>query len=143
MGKNKLSIIIPAYNAENYLPQLLACLDKQMIPGVEVIIIDDGSKVPVKTDYKWAQVIRQENGGASAARNTGLDNAKGEYIVFIDADDLVADNYIDMIKAKIAEKCDHGKLSGMGGRQPLYSEKSMMYSHLITFVYGIGYISAA
>ena len=43
MGKYKLSIIIPAYNAENYLPQLLACLDKQMVPGVEVIIIDDGS----------------------------------------------------------------------------------------------------
>lgn len=106
-----LSIIIPAYNADDYLSKLLECLDKQITKGVEVIIVDDGSKVPVETDYKWAQVIRQENGGASAARNTGLDNAKGEYIAFIDADDLVADNYIDMIKAKIAEKCDYIYLS--------------------------------
>ena len=106
-----LSIIIPAYNADDYLTKLLECLDKQITKGVEVIIVDDGSKVPVETDYKWAQVIRQENGGASAARNTGLDNAKGEYIAFIDADDLVADNYIDMIKAKIAEKCDYIYLS--------------------------------
>ena len=107
----QLSIIIPSYNAENYLPSLLATLDKQMIPDVEVIIVDDGSKVPVKADYPWAQVIRQKNGGASAARNTGLDAATGEYTTFIDADDMVTDNYLQSIMAKINEGCDYIYLS--------------------------------
>lgn len=107
----KLSIIIPAYNADDYLPQLLDCLDKQIIPGIEVIIVDDGSKTPFSTDYKWAQVIRQNNGGASAARNTGLDAATGEYIAFIDADDMVTDNYIKLIMTKITEGCDYIYLS--------------------------------
>ena len=112
MGKYKLSIIIPAYNAENYLPQLLACLDKQMVPGVEVIIIDDGSKIPFKTDYSWAIVIRQKNSGPGIARNTGLDKMTGEYFTFIDADDMVADNYLAAILDKIkTEQFDYCYLS--------------------------------
>jgi glycosyltransferase involved in cell wall biosynthesis len=108
----KLSIIIPAYNAENYLPQLLTCLDKQMIPGVEVIIIDDGSKVPFTTNYSWATVIRQENAGPGIARNTGLDKMTGEYFTFIDADDMVADNYLQAIFDKIeTEAFDYCYLS--------------------------------
>lgn len=107
----KLSIIIPCYNAEPYIDELMDCLNKQMIDQVEVLVIDDGSRVPYKTRYPWAKVIRQNNGGASAARNTGLDNAKGEYIAFIDADDLVADNYIDTILDKIAEGFDYCYLS--------------------------------
>lgn len=103
----KLSIIIPCYNAEPYIAALLNCLDKQITPDVEVIIVDDGSKVPFQTGYKWATVLRQENGGASAARNTGLDNAKGEYIAFIDADDLVSDKYIETILQKIDEGFDY------------------------------------
>ena len=112
MGKYKLSIIIPAYNAENYLPQLLACLDKQMVPGVEVIIIDDGSKVPFTTNYSWATVIRQKNSGPGIARNTGLDKMTGEYFTFIDADDMVADNYLTTIIDKIqTEQFDYCYLS--------------------------------
>ena len=112
MEKYKLSIIIPAYNAENYLPQLLACLDKQMVPGVEVIIIDDGSKVPFTTNYSWATVIRQENSGPGIARNAGLDKMTGEYFTFIDADDMVADNYLAAILDKIkTEQFDYCYLS--------------------------------
>ena len=103
----ELSIIIPAYNADKYLPLLLDCLDKQIAPDVEVIVVDDGSRVPFKTDYSWAKVIRQKNGGASAARNTGLDNATGKYVAFIDADDLVTNDYISQIKSKISEGCDY------------------------------------
>ena len=112
MGKYKLSIIIPAYNAENYLLQLLACLDKQMVPGVEVIIVDDGSKIPFKTDYKWATVIRQENAGPGIARNTGLEKMTGDYFTFIDADDMIADRYIAAIFEKIeTEAFDYCYLS--------------------------------
>ena len=99
-----LSIIIPCYNAEPYINELLDVLDKQINDSVEVIIIDDGSKKPFKTNYKWATVIRQKNGGAAAARNTGIDNAVGEYLAFIDADDLVVDNYINIILKKIEDE---------------------------------------
>lgn len=110
--KMKLSIIIPAYNAENYLPQLLNSLDKQMVPGVEVIIIDDGSKIPFKTDYKWAAVIRQENAGPGIARNAGLERMIGEYFTFIDADDMVSDKYLTTILDKIeTEAFDYCYLS--------------------------------
>lgn len=100
-----LSIIIPCYNAEPYIHELLDRLAPQIVPEVEVIIVDDGSKTPFATDYKWATVVRQDNAGASAARNTGLDAAKGDYIAFIDADDLVSENYIETIlnKAKTEE----------------------------------------
>ena len=99
-----LSIIIPCYNAEPYINELLDVLDKQINDSVEVIIIDDGSKKPFKTNYKWATVIRQKNGGAAAARNTGIDNAVGEYLAFIDADDLVVYNYINTVLKKIKDE---------------------------------------
>ena len=93
----KLSIIIPYYNAEPYTSELLDCLAPQITNEVEVVIVDDGSKIPFKTDYPWAKVIRKKNGGVSSARNTGIRNSTGEYIGFIDADDLVADNYVQLI----------------------------------------------
>lgn len=107
----KLSIIIPAYNADNYLPALLAKLDAQMEKGVEVLIIDDGSRNPVEVEYKWAKVFRKKNGGPGLARNVGLDNAKGEYIAFIDADDMITDDYLPRIMEKIKEGFDYLYLS--------------------------------
>ena len=107
-----LSIIIPCYNAEPYINELLDVLNKQINDSVEVIIVDDGSQKPFKTKYEWATVIRQKNGGAASARNTGIDNAIGEYIAFIDADDLVVDNYINTILKKIeTEHFDYCYLS--------------------------------
>lgn len=111
----KLSIIIPCYNAEKYLPDLLSCLDKQIQNtkhDVEVFLIDDGSKVPVKTDYSWATVFRKENEGPGIARNVGLDHMTGDYFTFIDADDMVADIYLQTIFDKIeAEHFDYCYLS--------------------------------
>ena len=107
-----LSIIIPYYNAQKYTDELLNVLSPQITEDIEVILIDDGSKIPFKTKYKWLHVIRQENGGASAARNTGLDNATGDYIAFIDADDLVSSDYVAQIVKKIkAESFDYCYLS--------------------------------
>ena len=107
-----LSIIIPFYNTEPYINELLQVLDKQVNDSVEVIIVDDGSTKEFTTDYSWATVIRQRNQGAAAARNTGLDNATGKYIAFIDSDDLVADNYIQTILNKIeSEHFDYCYLS--------------------------------
>ena len=100
-----LSIIIPYYNAKEYTDELLSLLDKQIDPEeIEVLLIDDGSKEEYTANYNWLKIIRQDNGGASAARNTGLDNAIGEYISFIDSDDLISDNYIETILNKIKEE---------------------------------------
>jgi len=107
-----LSIIIPAYNAEPYIHELLKVLEPQIVPEVEVIVIDDGSKKPLEVSYPWAKVIRQVNQGASAARNTGLNHSKGEYIAFIDADDLVVEDYIaKLLKVINDEKPDYIYLS--------------------------------
>ena len=97
----KLTIIIPYYNAGAYTDELLSALAPQMNEEVEVILVDDGSNKPYKTKYKWCRVIRKENGGCSTARNRGLDEAAGDYISFIDADDLVPDYFIEKLLAKI------------------------------------------
>ena len=108
----KLSIIIPYYNTQKYTDELLDCLNNQITDEVEVLLIDDGSKNKYKTEYSWVNVIRKENGGVSSARNLGLDNASGEYIAFIDSDDLVSDNYISLVIDKINnEKFDYCYLS--------------------------------
>jgi len=104
MSEIRLSIIIPYYNAEKYTRELLKRLEPQISDEVEVILVDDGSAYPFTTKYPWVKVIRQDNGGASAARNTGLDNAIGEYIGFIDSDDLVSENYVRTILDKAKEE---------------------------------------
>lgn len=109
---NRLSIIIPVYNTNEYLNELLTILDRQITSDVEVIVIDDGSDVPVKADYEWLTLIRQKNAGVSAARNKGIDKSRGEYIAFIDSDDLIAENYISTILNKIeTEQFDYMYLS--------------------------------
>lgn len=102
----KLSIIIPYYNAEEYIGELLAVLEKQITDEIEVILVDDGSKIPFKNDKAWLQVHKKENGGCASARNVGLVYAKGEYIQFIDADDLVPSYFIEKLLNKIEEKPD-------------------------------------
>lgn len=97
----KLSIIIPYYNSKEYTDELLACLDKQITDEVEVIVVDDGSTKPYKTSYEWCKVIRKKNGGCATARNRGLKVAKGEYIQFIDSDDMIPDYFIDKLLKKI------------------------------------------
>jgi glycosyltransferase involved in cell wall biosynthesis len=89
----KVSTIIPAYNSMLYLPETLNSVLRQSFSDFEVLIIDDGSSDHLK---EWAsqltdprvKLISQPNQGASVARNTGITNAQGEYIAFLDADDL-------------------------------------------------------
>jgi glycosyltransferase involved in cell wall biosynthesis len=110
----RFSIIIPAYNAEPYIHELLECLDKQMTDEAEVILIDDGSKRPLKLkkDYPWiSHFSRQKNQGISVTRNKGLELAKGEIINFLDADDMVSDNFISYILSRIDEEWDYMDLS--------------------------------
>ncbi len=101
----KLSIIIPYFNTKEYTDELLDILQKQINEEVEVILVDDGSEVPYKA-HPDIKVIRQKNKGVSAARNTGLKKAKGDYIVFVDSDDLVSDDYVSEILKAIHSDID-------------------------------------
>lgn len=89
----KVSVIIPAYNAMSYLPETLESVFGQTFTDLEILIVNDGSLDDI---VEWAsqigdsrvKFISQANQGVSAARNTGIIKAQGEYIAFLDADDL-------------------------------------------------------
>ena len=100
----KLSIIIPYFELKEYTDELLKALAPQITPEVEVILVDDGSSIPFKTDFEWLKVIRKENGGAGSARNVGIEKSKGAYLTFIDADDLVPEYYVKEILKSIDDK---------------------------------------
>lgn len=97
----QISIIIPIYNAEKTLNRCLDSIKQQIFNDFEVLLIDDGSKDSSLTICKsYAskdsrfRVFEKENGGASSARNIGLNNAKGEYIAFCDSDDYVEPDWL-------------------------------------------------
>ena len=104
----RLSIIIPYYNTQGMTDDLLRCLEPQITKDCEIILIDDGSDEPYVPwqEEEMVKIIRQKNQGVSAARNKGLKKAKGEYIVFIDSDDLVSDDYIQQIFKAIESNPD-------------------------------------
>lgn len=104
MADKLVSVIIPVYKVEPYLRQCIESVLAQTHSGLEVILIDDGSpdrSGEICEEYAARdpriRVIHQENGGLSAARNAGLDAAKGNYITFIDSDDFVAENYVETL----------------------------------------------
>lgn len=105
MSSPKISVIIPVYNTERYLRRCVDSVLTQTFTDFEVLLIDDGSKDKsgeicdeyVEKDSR-IKVFHKENGGVSSARNVGLDNACGEWVVFVDADDKVADGYFTIRK---------------------------------------------
>lgn len=103
----KLSIIIPYYETYEYTKRLFEVLEPQIDKNVEIIIVDDGcnEKELEKLNAKVIH-LKENSGGASKPRNVGLDNATGDYIAFIDADDLVSNDYICHIKRKMAKNPD-------------------------------------
>lgn len=101
----KLSIIIPAYNAEAYLPQCLDSILAQEHRDCEVIVVDDGSTdgtAALLEHYPDVKVVHQENHGMSTARNRGLDEARGEYILFVDSDDLLTAGALETLVADLS-----------------------------------------
>ena len=94
-----VSVIIPVYNAGDYLPALLDRLERQADPRCEVIFVNDGSTdssalILANSRYK---VVNTVNGGVSSARNRGLSEAKGDFVIFIDADDTISDCFVQVM----------------------------------------------
>ena len=104
----KVSVIIPVYNAEKYLRETIDSVLGQDFEDFELLLVDDGSKdaSPAICDEYAAQdsrvqALHKTNGGVSSARNLGLDKARGEYIVFLDNDDLLYPDFLSTMVGNI------------------------------------------
>lgn len=102
--EQKVSVIVPIYKVEPYLKRAVASILHQTYHNLEIILVDDGSPDQcgrICDDYAKEDnritVIHKENGGLSDARNAGLDAAHGEYIVFVDSDDFIAEDYVETL----------------------------------------------
>ncbi len=139
----KISVIIPVYNVEEYLEECLDSLLNQTFTDFEAVCVDDGStdrSSDVLGQYvlrdERIRVIRQENEGLSCARNTGIDNAKGIYIIFFDADDLLCSTAletlwsaccfgeIDIVAFENDLKSDYEDDKKSAGRERFYNVKN-------------------
>ena len=105
-----ISVIIPMYNAEKYIAKLLNCLKNQTYRNLEIIVINDGSTdnslnivQEIAKDDNRIRVISIPNAGVGNARNIGIENAKGDYITFLDADDYIDIGTYEKIIEKIKE----------------------------------------
>lgn len=105
-----ISVIIPAYNVADKISKMFQCLERQTEKNLEIIVVDDGSTDALENLCKGTIInnkniyyIKQSNQGVSIARNCGLKAASGEYIAFLDADDLIADNYFEELLKTITE----------------------------------------
>ena len=101
----KYSVIIPVYNAEKTLRRCLDSLSGQTFSHAEFLLIDDGSRdssAAICREYAARdsrfRLISKENGGVSTARNLGLDQARGEFILFVDSDDYVSPDYLSRLE---------------------------------------------
>lgn len=129
----KVSVIIPVYKVEKYLKRCVESVRNQTLRDIEIILVDDGSPdyCPqicdefAKMDNR-IKVVHKKNGGVSAARNTGLDVAVGEYIAFVDSDDYIEENmYQRMVDVATTNNCD----VVLADCLKEYPEKSVEYTH--------------
>ena len=111
MRHELISIIIPIYNVENYLRQCLDSIVAQTYQNFECLLINDGSpdnssdicREYVAKDTRF-RYFEKENGGVSSARNLGIERSEGAYITFIDSDDWVDSDYLEVLYSAILEE---------------------------------------
>ena len=131
-----LSLVVPVYNVAPFLERCLANLAAQNLDGMEIVFVDDGSTddSPVilaryAAKHPQMRVIRQDNGGLSAARNTGLDHITGEYVAFVDSDDWIEPGYyrrlLELARAKNLDIAHGNAMYHFEGRRedhPIYRD---------------------
>ena len=127
----KYSFVIPVYKSEKYLDKCIASILNQSFSDYEIWLIDDGSPDHAgeicdrySEDYSFIHTVHQENRGASAARNCGIEHAEGKYIIFLDSDDFwTDDNGLEKIDRKTADDPDLVVFASKD-----YREKTGVYS---------------
>lgn len=107
MGRVKVSVVVPIYNVSNWLDDCLTSLENQTLTDIEVIMVNDGStdnsgEIAARYAARNSNftLVHRENGGLSAARNTGMDLAHGEFIYFLDSDDYISENALELLYTK-------------------------------------------
>ena len=134
----KVSIVVPIYNRENFLDKCIKSIIEQTYKNIEILLVDDGSKDnSLDVCYKYEKldnrirVIHKQNGGVQSARNRGIDEAEGYYLCFVDADDYVSDkfveNFINVFDKEDVEcvVCGHYRVNG---NYEITSENESMYN---------------
>lgn len=118
-NKPLISVIVPIYNVEKWLPRCLDSILIQTFTDFELILVDDGSpdnSLQICKEYKEKdkriRIFVKENGGLSDARNFGIKHAQGKYIIFIDGDDFIDKEYINKLYAAITE--NHAQIAMCG-----------------------------
>ena len=108
--EKRYSVIVPIYNAEKTLRRCIESLVNQPFDRYELILVNDGSTdgsdaicQDYATRYSQIRYFQKENGGVSSSRNLGLEQAEGEYILFVDSDDYVSDDYFTVIDRELAQ----------------------------------------
>ena len=143
-GKNKISVIVPIYNAEQFLNRSVGSIQKQSYQNLEIILVNDGStddsqivcEELAKRDNR-IKVINQPNGGLSNARNTGLSVATGDYVGFVDADDYINNNmYSSLLKNSLDYSadisCGHAFVHSRDGRIVNLSDEDRIVTTPVT-----------
>lgn len=107
----KLSVIVPVYNVENYIEACIQSLLSQSYDDFEIIIVDDGSKDSsieraheITKNIDKVRIITKVNGGLSDARNFGIEHSNGEYLAFIDSDDTIHPDMLEVMMRKILDE---------------------------------------
>ena len=156
----KVSLIIPVYKVEKYLPRCLESVAAQTYDNFETILVDDGSPDrcgkmcdAFAAAHENVIVIHQENQGLSGARNNGLEIATGEYVAFIDSDDYVSEDYIEYLVNLIVEYGTDISVGGISAfffnREPVLKKKreeSRKFSRIESIkrmLYGKGFVVSA
>lgn len=120
MNNKKVSIIVPIYNCAKYLCSCIESILSQSYANLELILVDDGSLdnsndicIKYKVSDKRVKVFCQENSGASVARNLGIKNVSGEYLMFVDADDYIEKNMLQELVETAERKSADYVMCGM------------------------------
>ena len=117
MSSPLVSVLVTAYNAEPWIADTLASVGAQSYPNLELVVVDDGStdrtlEIASSFEHPRCTVISQENRGACAARNRALDNASGDLIQYLDADDLLAPQKVSLQVERLLQEPEGTVASG-------------------------------
>lgn len=130
----KVSVIVPVYGVENYILKCMDSLVNQTLKDIEIVVVNDGTKDKsidlIKENYtdKRIKIYNKENGGVARARNFGVTKATGEYLFFVDSDDFLKEDAIEVLYKKAFDKkcdlviCDYYKY---------YDDKNYTSVHLV------------
>lgn len=160
--EEKISVIVPVYNVEKYLEKCLKTILNQTYKNLQIIVIDDGStdkSSQICDDFsrqdERISVIHKKNGGLSAARNDGLDLVQGKYVIFIDSDDYISDNMVELLYKGISENeadyCVCGfttvtdtydKIKEYKPKEKILSGKDALRMHYFAKEYSVNFVMA-